>query len=84
MDESVQEQQRLKIFLCAVAATAVATFASIHAQESSEAQRQACKPDVYRVCKMYIPSHDGKTYCLHQNIARLSRPCRAVMEGKLR
>jgi hypothetical protein len=39
MDESVQEQQRLKIFLCAVAATAVATFASIHAQESTEAQR---------------------------------------------
>jgi hypothetical protein len=83
-DEPVQEKLRLKICLCAVAVIAVATFTSIHAQESTQAQRQACKPDVYRLCKLYIPSHDGITYCLHQNIARLSRACRAVMEGKLR
>jgi hypothetical protein len=80
----MQAIQRLKICLWAAAAMVAATFVPIHAQESTRAQRDACKPDVYRLCKTYIPSHDGITYCLHQNIAQLSRACRAVMEGKLR
>ncbi|HVV61769.1 MAG TPA: hypothetical protein VHD14_08425 [Pseudolabrys sp.] len=53
-------------------------------QESTPVQRRACEPDVYRWCKWYIPSHSGITYCLHQNIDRLSPACRAVMEGRLR
>lgn len=52
--------------------------------ESTARQRAACEPDVYRWCKWYIPSHTGITYCLHQNIERLSPDCRAVMEGRLR
>jgi hypothetical protein len=52
--------------------------------KESAAQRAACKPDVYRLCKWYIPSRDGITYCLHQNIDKLSPDCRAVIEGRLR
>ena len=53
-------------------------------QESTAVQREACKSDVYRLCKWYIPSHSGITYCLHKNIDQLSPACRAVMEGRLR
>ena len=61
-----------------------ATESPLLAYEETEAQRNACKPDVYRLCKWYIPSRSGITYCLHQNIDKLSPDCRAVMEGKLR
>ena len=84
--------------ICAVSAAIVpaGTFAALHAQqrtapqsaaqnqESTAVQREACKPDVYRLCKWYIPSHSGITYCLHKNIDQLSPACRAVMEGRLR
>ena len=84
--------------LCAVTAVVLpsGTFGALHAQqravqqsaaqsqESTAVQREACKPDVYRLCKWYIPSHSGITYCLHKNIDQLSPACRAVMEGRLR
>jgi hypothetical protein len=76
----------LDIVFCVIAAAAVSTVTSVglRAEESTAVQRQACKPDVYRLCKWYIPSHAGITYCLHKNIDHLSPDCRAVMEGKLR
>ncbi|MGH6682562.1 MAG: hypothetical protein ACRECA_01330, partial [Pseudolabrys sp.] len=61
--------------------TACGTQAAGGNPESTARQRTACKPDVYRLCKLYIPSHDGITYCLHKNIEQLSPQCRAVMEG---
>lgn len=75
-----------EIGFCAGLAAAVlsAGCGPLHAQESTARQREACKPDVYRLCKWYIPSHSGITYCLHLNIDRLSPDCRAVIEGKLR
>jgi UDP-N-acetylglucosamine enolpyruvyl transferase len=82
----MRAKRRLKIVFCvaAAAATLSATCAAVHAEESTAVQRQACKPDVYRLCKWYIPSHAGINYCLHQNIDHLSPECRAVMEGRLR
>ena len=79
-------KRRLKnVFRVAVAAAALSTtLTGVRAEESTATQRQACKPDVYRLCKWYIPSHAGITYCLHQNIDRLSPECRAVMEGRLK
>jgi len=65
-------------------ATACGAQAAGDHLESTARQRAACKPDVYRLCKLYIPSHDGITYCLHKNIGQLSPDCRAVMEGRLR
>lgn len=67
------------------AAIALAAWGAAHAAyQESERQREACKPDVYRLCKWYIPSRSGITYCLYQNIDRLSSACRAVMEGRMR
>ena len=54
------------------------------AEDGTPAQRNACRPDVFRLCKEWIPKHDAITYCLQKNVERLSPACRAVMEGKLR
>jgi len=81
----MRAKRRSKLAFRVIAAGALwATFITAHAEESTAVQRQACKPDVYRLCKWYIPSHAGITYCLHQNIDRLSADCRAVIEGRLR
>jgi len=67
------------------AAVAAAACGVAHAAyQESDRQRAACKPDVYRLCKWYIPSRSGITYCLYKNIDRLSPACRAVMEGGLK
>jgi len=56
----------------------------LYAEDGTPAQRRACRPDVFKFCSEWIPKHDAITYCLHKNIDRLSRNCRAVMEGRLR
>ena len=73
----------------ASAATLMATLAPVHAQSAethkeTAVQRQACKPDVFRLCRWYIPNRSAITYCLHKNIELLSPDCRAVMEGRLK
>jgi hypothetical protein len=75
-------RRQFEFVFCILAALTVAGAA--RAQESTQVQRDACKPDVYRLCKWYIPSHDGITYCLHQNVDKLSSKCRDVIEGRLR
>ena len=56
----------------------------VHADQESYAQRQACKPDVFRLCSAFIPRRGPITECLERNFNRLSEPCRAVFEGRLR
>lgn len=48
----------------------------------SEAAKQACEPEVFRLCVRYIPDHDAITACLHNNVTRLNTGCRAVIEGR--
>jgi len=73
-------------YRAALATAVISAVCSIAhaAYQESERQREACKPDVYRLCKWYIPSRSGITYCLYQNIDHLSPACRAVMEGRMR
>jgi hypothetical protein len=82
----MRNERRFKniVRVAAAAAALSAPLSAIHAEESTAVQREACKPDVYRLCKWYIPSHEGITYCLHKNIDQLSPECRAVLEGRLR
>jgi hypothetical protein len=77
-------RQSIILSLVAAAAALGSTAVALGDEESTAIQRDACKPDVYRLCKWYIPSHSGIAYCLHENIDKLSPACRAVMEGKLR
>ena len=46
---------------------------------SSEAQQQ-CTGDAFRLCSSEIPSIPRITVCMRANKAKLSAPCRAVME----
>ena len=43
--------------------------------QGTDQQRQACTPDVFRLCGAYIPDANRITACLKDNGPRLSRPC---------
>ena len=43
--------------------------------QGTDQQRQACTPDVFRLCGAYIPDADRITACLRGNGSRLSQPC---------
>ena len=47
--------------------------------QSTMAQQDACRPDVFRLCGNYIPDVSRIVACLHGNEARLSEACREVM-----
>jgi hypothetical protein len=83
IDHGYLTSMTLRIALIALAL--LATSGSLRAEEDgTPAQRRACRPDVFKLCSEWIPKHDAITYCLQKNMDRLSRDCRAVMEGKLR
>jgi hypothetical protein len=46
--------------------------------QSSDAQRSACTPDVFRLCGQYIPDVDNIVGCLRLQRTNLSPACRAV------
>jgi len=43
--------------------------------QGTDQQRQACTPDVFRLCGAYIPDAERITACLRGNGPRLSQPC---------
>lgn len=48
------------------------------AQQGTPTQRNACKPDVFRLCSSFIPDPTAITGCLVRNRANLSPACHAV------
>jgi hypothetical protein len=44
-------------------------------------QRQACTPDVFRLCSMFIPDSDQITACLKDKTAELSDACKLVISA---
>ncbi len=70
-------------FFIATALFAISSGAVL-AEQGSFAQRQACKPDVFRLCGEFIPNHAAITNCLQLNLVRLNPGCRAVFQGKLK
>jgi hypothetical protein len=52
--------------------------------QGSEAQRQACTPDVFRLCGQFIPDVPNIVACLKAQKPNLSPECRATFEGRLR
>jgi hypothetical protein len=47
--------------------------------QSTMAQRDACRPDVFRLCSRYIPAVGQIVTCLRGNEARLSEACHQVI-----
>ena len=58
----------------------IASPATSIAQDTAEA-RQACTPDVFRLCSAYIPDADEITTCLRARNAELSAACRKFVAG---
>ena len=50
--------------------------------QGTMAQQDACRPDVFRLCRSYIPDVGEIVACLRGNEVRLSTPCREVMFGE--
>ena len=71
-------------FVVAMAAGLLAGFPKAEAQMGTPAQRNACTPDVYRLCSIYIPNVQAITQCLRANLKQLSSGCRAVFQGRLK
>ncbi len=65
----------------AVAAAFCFTAASAMAQMGTKEEQAACKPDVYRLCKDFIPVTEKIVECLKQNRRKLSPRCRKVFRG---
>jgi len=70
---------RIGIFALALTITVPALAQGAGQSAASEAERQACEPDVYRLCNDYVPDVDRIVACLNANRRALSPACRAVM-----
>ncbi len=46
----------------------------------SEAQKEACTPDAFRLCSAYIPDSDRVAACMQANVPNLGPACRAVFQ----
>jgi len=74
-----------RVALAAAAVAAVMVFwTTVQAEEGTFAQRNACKPDVFRLCKEFIPHRTAVTDCLECNKQRLNPDCQAVFTHKLK
>ena len=47
--------------------------------QGTEQEREACTPDVFRLCGAYIPDADRIVACLRGNPDQLSRACYSVL-----
>lgn len=65
----------LLLFCLAVGAVAAPASAT------SQADKDACTPDVWRLCAGQIPNVDQIVACLNRKMGRLSPECRVVMQG---
>jgi hypothetical protein len=66
-----------------IAVALVASSTAVHAYKVTEAQRKACTPDVYRLCKSEIPNVERIVACMKANRSRLSPECEAVVPAVL-
>ncbi len=62
----------------AVAAALCFTAQYAVAEPGSKDEQAACKPDVYRLCKDFIPITERIVSCLEKNRSKLSPACRKV------
>jgi hypothetical protein len=53
--------------------------AAIAQEQGTADERQACEPDVNRLCGQFIPDRDKIILCLNQKVKELNPSCRAVI-----
>jgi hypothetical protein len=72
-------RDRTRTMLVAVCVGAAVLPAA--AEQGTPDERQACTPDVFRLCGEFIPDASRITACLHQRVRDLSPACRLVFTG---
>ena len=65
----------LIVAMLIVTYVACKTVAFAQSERGTLQQREACTPDVFRLCGAYIPDADRITACLRASGPRLSQPC---------
>ena len=69
---------------CTVVGLLMLAATAANAQQGTLTQRNACKPDVFRLCSNFIPDPTAITNCLERNRANLSQACHAVFSPSTR
>ena len=64
----------------ALAATMALSVGSARAQ-GTDAQREACTPDAFRLCQATIPDVDKTTACMKAHFAQLSPRCKVAFNA---
>lgn len=59
----------------------LATSASLPVLAESKSDRDACTPDVFRLCSAEVPNASRIVACLNRKSSELSPGCRAVIKG---
>jgi hypothetical protein len=67
----------MQLISFAIVAATLGSSASF--AQGTMSERQACEPDVFRLCGNFIPNVGEIVACLRGNEARLSEACRQVM-----
>ena len=75
----VPDMLRIGLFALVLTTSVPALAQGAGSSAASEAERQACEPDVYRLCNDYVPDVDRIVACLNANRRSLGPACRAVM-----
>ena len=77
---STNGEARMSVKFVLAAALVLGAFGNVSAA-SAETQddREACTPDVHKICGEFIPNRDEIVKCLVKNKAKLSPACRVVM-----
>ena len=67
------------IFATALALGAIVALPLSAACAESQEDREACTPEVHRLCGQYIPDREAIIACLKHNMKNLVPACRKVM-----
>jgi hypothetical protein len=70
MNYICRESAAFALTLAVFLSTGTSAFA-----QGTDRQREACTPDVFRLCGAYIPDADRIAACLRASGPRLSKPC---------
>lgn len=67
--------------LAAAVIAATLSLADAAVAQGTREEREACTPDVFRLCSAQIPNVDAIVSCLNRKKSKLSPACRVVMNG---